>query len=89
MANAAENSHPLTMTPNALTVLEKRYLIKDEKGKPTEKVEDLFLRVSRTIAAPDQKYGASPGAVEALADAFYGMMAERLFMPNSPTLMNA
>ncbi|HKV75635.1 MAG TPA: vitamin B12-dependent ribonucleotide reductase [Gemmatimonadales bacterium] len=89
MANAAENSHPLTMTPNALTVLEKRYLIKDEKGKPTEKVQDLFLRVSRTIAAPDQKYGASPGAVEAVADAFYGMMAERLFMPNSPTLMNA
>jgi ribonucleoside-diphosphate reductase alpha chain len=70
-------------------VLEKRYLIKDDKGKPTEHPADLFLRVSRTIAAPDQKYGASPGAVEAVADAFYGMMADRLFMPNSPTLMNA
>ncbi|MEP6474316.1 MAG: vitamin B12-dependent ribonucleotide reductase [Gemmatimonadota bacterium] len=89
MANTSESVHPLTMTANALTVLEKRYLIKDDKGKPAEKVADLFLRVSRTIAAPDQKYGASAGAVEALADAYYGMMADRLFMPNSPTLMNA
>jgi ribonucleoside-diphosphate reductase alpha chain len=89
MANAAEPTHPLTMTPNALTVLEKRYLIKDDKGKPTEKPATLFQRVSRTIAAPDAKYGASPGAVEAVAEAFFGMMADRLFMPNSPTLMNA
>ncbi|HEU4800705.1 MAG TPA: vitamin B12-dependent ribonucleotide reductase [Gemmatimonadales bacterium] len=80
---------PLSLSPNAITVLEKRYLVKDEQGKPAEQPEALFSRVANTIAAPDATYGASAGAVEALADAFYAMMAGRLFMPNSPTLMNA
>jgi ribonucleoside-diphosphate reductase alpha chain len=80
---------PVSLSPNAITVLEKRYLIKDETGKPVERAEDLFSRVARTIAEPDRRYGASEGAVETLADAFYGLMADRLFMPNSPTLMNA
>ncbi len=77
------------LSPNAITVLEKRYLLKDETGRPCEQPEDLFARVAATVAAPDAKYGASAGAVDALADAFYEVMAKRLFMPNSPTLMNA
>lgn len=80
---------PVSLSPNAITVLEKRYLIKDESGTPVEQGEDLFWRVARTIAEPDRRYGASDGAVDTLAEAFYGVMADRLFMPNSPTLMNA
>src|SRR5919198_5677712 len=77
------------LSSNAITVLEKRYLVKDEAGKPVEAPEDLFWRVARTIAEADRRYGASIGAVEEVAQAFYGLMAERLFVPNSPTLMNA
>jgi ribonucleoside-diphosphate reductase alpha chain len=77
------------LSANAHTVLKKRYLIKDEAGKPTEGSADLFWRVARTIAEPDTKFGASAGAVEALGEAFYDMMARRYFVPNSPTLMNA
>ncbi|HEY4319577.1 MAG TPA: vitamin B12-dependent ribonucleotide reductase [Gemmatimonadales bacterium] len=77
------------LSPNAITVLEKRYLIKDELGQPAERAEDLFWRVASTVAAPDGRYGASPGAVTELATAFYDLMATRAFMPNSPTLMNA
>ena len=73
------------LSPNAITVLEKRYLLKDETGAPVEQSEDLFWRVATTIAAPDATYGASAGAVDALAEAFYEVMAKRLFMPNSPT----
>ncbi len=80
---------PLQLTENALTVLRRRYLVKDEAGRPAESPEDLFWRVARTIAAPDAQYGASPGAVEAVAEAFYSLMATRVWMPNSPTLMNA
>jgi ribonucleoside-diphosphate reductase alpha chain len=80
---------PLQFSTNALTVLKRRYLIKDDEGRPVEKPQDLFRRVARTIAESDARYGASEGAVEALADAFYELMVSRAWMPNSPTLMNA
>ncbi len=87
--NTSPSRGAVELSPNAITVLEKRYLLKDEQGKPAERAEDLFWRVATTVAAPDAKYGASQGAVDALAEAFYDVMAKRLFMPNSPTLMNA
>lgn len=86
---ASPSRGAVDLSPNAITVLEKRYLLKDETGKPVEQAEDLFWRVARTVAAPDAEYGASEGAVETLAEAFYAVMASRQFMPNSPTLMNA
>src|ERR1044072_6787134 len=88
-ASDARPSHTLDLNANALTVLERRYLVKDDHGKPVEKPEDLFLRVARTIAAPDATYGASARAVESLAETFFELMATRVWMPNSPTLMNA
>ena len=80
---------PLELNANALTVLERRYLVKDETGQPVERPHDLFWRVARTIAAPDRAYGASEKAVESVAETFYELMATRVWMPNSPTLMNA
>jgi ribonucleoside-diphosphate reductase alpha chain len=87
MGNTERTS--LDLSENAVTVLRRRYLIKDDLGNPTEDPEDLFWRVARTIAAPDARYGASPGAVETVAETFYDLMATRVWMPNSPTLMNA
>jgi ribonucleoside-diphosphate reductase alpha chain len=77
------------LSPNAVTVLEKRYLVKDDGGRPVETPSDLFWRVARTAAAADRKYGATDKVVERTAEDFYGLMASRQFMPNSPTLMNA
>jgi ribonucleoside-diphosphate reductase alpha chain len=79
----------LQLSENAITVLQRRYLIKNDTGQPIEEPEDLFWRVARTIAAADARYGASEGAVEAVAETFYDLMATRVWMPNSPTLMNA
>lgn len=77
------------LSPNAITVLEKRYLLKDETGAPVESPRDLFLRVAQTVADADKRYGASEAKVAEVAQDFFGLMAERLFVPNSPTLMNA
>jgi ribonucleoside-diphosphate reductase alpha chain len=85
----AERSMKPRLSDNAVTVLKRRYLIKDEQGNPVEEPQDLFWRVAHTIAEADGRYGASPGAVEALAEAFYQLLATRVWMPNSPTLMNA
>jgi ribonucleoside-diphosphate reductase alpha chain len=79
----------LDLNANALTVLERRYLVKDDHGKPAESPEDLFWRVARNVAAPDRAYGASDRAVQGLTEAFFELMATRVWMPNSPTLMNA
>ncbi len=80
---------PADLSENARIVMAKRYLKKDERGNPTEEPEQMFWRVARVVADVDARYGASDGAVEALAREFYRLMTTRLFEPNSPTLMNA
>jgi ribonucleoside-diphosphate reductase alpha chain len=80
---------PADLSDNARIVLARRYLKKDEKGRPVEAPEQMFWRVARVIAEEDRKYGASGGGVETLAREFYRLMTQRLFEPNSPTLMNA
>jgi ribonucleoside-diphosphate reductase alpha chain len=77
------------LSPNAITVLEKRYLLKDEAGAPIESPRDLFWRVARTVAEADKRYGVGEAKVSEVAQDFFGLMAQRLFVPNSPTLMNA
>ncbi len=78
-----------SLTANARTVLAKRYLIKNEKGQPVERPEDLFWRVATVVAEADRRYGATGEQVQAQAEAFYALMTQRRFEPNSPTLMNA
>lgn len=72
---------------SAKTVLEKRYLAKDEGGKPIETVEGLFERVAGTIADADKNFGEQD--VVKSKKTFYDMMTNLEFLPNSPTLMNA
>ena len=77
------------LSENALTVLAKRYLRKDDNLEPIETPKDMFWRVARVIASVDAQYGASPRQVMESARSFYEMMAFGQFEPNSPTLMNA
>jgi ribonucleoside-diphosphate reductase alpha chain len=76
------------ITENARKVLERRYLAKDENGKPIETVEEMFERVAKTIAEVDLIYDKNAD-VEAVKKRFYDMMVALDFLPNSPTLMNA
>ncbi|HYA43360.1 MAG TPA: vitamin B12-dependent ribonucleotide reductase [Syntrophobacteraceae bacterium] len=78
----------LNLTENARIVLNKRYLIKDDAGRPTEAPEELFQRVALAIARPDALYEGAE-KVQETAARFYNLMASLDFMPNSPTLMNA
>ncbi len=79
----------IELTENARKVLEKRYLIKNEKGEVIETPEGLFRRVAGFIAKADKAYGASSEELRATEEEFYNLMTDLQFMPNSPTLMNA
>ncbi|RLF43828.1 MAG: ribonucleotide-diphosphate reductase subunit alpha [Thermoplasmata archaeon] len=74
------------LTKNAMKVLEKRYLRKDENGKVIETPEEMFKRVAHNIALAEENYG---GDVKKTEKEFYDMMVNLYFLPNSPTLMNA
>lgn len=79
----------MELSANARAVLERRYLRK-ENGKTVETPEDMLRRVAQSIAGIEKEaFGTSDAEIHELTGAFYTMMAEKKFMPNSPTLMNA
>src|SRR2546428_5913384 len=79
----------LRISPNAVRVLKKRYLAKDENGKVFETPEGMFRRVAHNLVQADALYGATPEAVRATEEELYAVTAGLDFLPNSPTLMNA
>ncbi|MDD5128633.1 MAG: vitamin B12-dependent ribonucleotide reductase [Candidatus Omnitrophica bacterium] len=79
----------LKLSPNAIKVLERRYLRKDEEGKLIETPEQMFTRVASAIAIADKQYGKTDQEVKKLQDSFFRIMTNLEFLPNSPCLMNA
>lgn len=78
----------LKLSINAIKVLERRYLLKDEEGKVIETPMGLFRRVADTIAGAETNYDPSAD-VKGLKQAFFEVISNLKFMPNTPTLMNA
>jgi len=78
----------LKLTLNAVSVLERRYLQKNDEGKVIETPAQMFRRVSKAIAAPDALYDRSTD-LKRVEEEFYNVMTRLEFLPNSPTLMNA
>src|SRR6058998_3388086 len=75
-------------TEPARRVLRERYLTRNGEDV-LETPEEMCWRVARAIAAGETRYGRSPAAALEVATAFYEMMVDGYFLPNSPTLMNA
>jgi len=78
----------LDLTPNALRVLEKRYLRRNKKGEIIETPEQMFRRVALAVASAELLYDPLAD-VDSVAEEFYQLMASLEFLPNSPTLLNA
>ncbi|MDP8948877.1 MAG: vitamin B12-dependent ribonucleotide reductase, partial [Actinomycetota bacterium] len=83
----------IDLTENAVAVLKKRYLKKNEKGEPVERPIEMFRRVASNIAEGEFRFLAEGEEAQRLyeesKEKFLGVMLSRKFMPNSPTLMNA
>ncbi|HEX2926941.1 MAG TPA: vitamin B12-dependent ribonucleotide reductase, partial [Ruminiclostridium sp.] len=76
------------LSENAIKVLEKRYLDKDENGNLLEDCDGMFRRVAKAVASADAEFTDKDG-LAVIEQEFYDMMANLEFLPNSPTLMNA
>ncbi len=72
------------LTDNALAVLQRRYLLRDDRGAVLETPQGLFRRVAAAAAAAE-----APDARARWAERFEARMGALEFLPNSPTLMNA
>ncbi|MCF7916699.1 MAG: vitamin B12-dependent ribonucleotide reductase [Candidatus Omnitrophica bacterium] len=79
----------LDFSTNAIVVLKRRYLKKDDQGKIIENPKQMLVRVAKAIASVEKRYGASEERIKELENVFFQAMKDLEFMPNSPTLMNA
>lgn len=79
----------LNFSNNALEVLKRRYLLRDENGEIKETPRQLVERIANNIALADKNYGANEEQYQETARKFYDVMASLEFMPNTPTIMNA
>jgi len=76
------------LSQNAEILLRSRYLKRNPRGEIIETPEKLFRRVARFVAKADIFYDPHADAEET-SEAFFQLMVNLDFLPNSPTLMNA
>ena len=77
----------LKLTFNAISVLERRYLLKNENGKAIETPSQMFHRIAKAVASAETKN--DPDKATQNENEFYEIMSKLEFLPNSPTIMNA
>lgn len=73
---------------NTLQVLQRRYLLRDEKGRIIESPKQLFRRVAKAVALAEINYEPNID-IKKIEDEFFEAMSNLEFLPNTPTLMNA
>jgi len=76
------------LSDNARRVLEARYLRRDSARRIVETPDELVERVARGVAQAELLLGDAARARRWEAE-FHALIAARVFLPNSPTLMNA
>jgi len=72
------------LTPQAIKILEERYLLRDSKGILIETPDEMFWRVAKAVASAE-----SVENYDFYLETFFEMMSSLDFLPNSPTLANA
>jgi len=76
----------LKLSVNAVEVLKRRYLLRNEHRRVIETPRQMFNRVAKAISLAE---AVDEAEKKEQAKEFYRLMAKLDFLPNSPTLMNA
>ncbi len=76
----------IRLTDNSRKVLERRYLRRDLDGALLETPAGMFYRVAYHVAAVEDQHGRDSAQA---ARAFYDLLSQYRFFPNSPTFTGA
>ncbi len=79
----------LGFAENAIRVIEKRYLVRDEEGRTVETPKGMFRRVARALAGVEAQYGANEAQVKFWEEQFYTVLSHFEFTPAGRTITNA
>ncbi|MBN1644753.1 adenosylcobalamin-dependent ribonucleoside-diphosphate reductase [Candidatus Woesearchaeota archaeon] len=74
------------LSANAIKLLARRYLLRNEQGRIIETPSRMFRRIAKAISLAERNYKKDIRKAE---EQFYNVMSKLEFLPNSPTLMNA
>ena len=85
----SEDFDPQPLSENAIVVMERRIMQRNDQGDALETPDECFHRVARNLAEAELKFGGSEADRAAAEASFYRLMASLDFLPNSPTLVNA
>ncbi|HCV00761.1 MAG TPA: hypothetical protein DGL25_06115, partial [Dehalococcoidia bacterium] len=80
---------PTPLSENAVVVMERRIVARDEKGDPIETPDQCFVRVAHNLSQAELRYGGTEADRSAAEQDFYRLLSSLDFLPNSPTLVNA
>ena len=80
---------PISLSPQAEVVAQKRYFLKNTDNEIVENASEMFRRVANAVASVEKQYGKLDVDVQLTSNDFYNIMSNLDFLPNSPTLMNA
>ncbi len=79
----------LPFSMNAIRVIAKRYLVRDNKGEICESPEGMFRRVANSLAKIEKNYGKTEKQALAVESEFYDILESFEFTPAGRTLANA
>lgn len=79
----------LGFSDNAIRVIEKRYLVRNEAGEVVETPKSMFARIARALAGVEYRYGATEEQVTFWEQAFYKVLSHFEFTPAGRTITNA
>jgi len=83
------NGIPL-LDDRAVSVIEKRYLLRGDDGRAIETISEMFSRVARHVAAANTKPGPDGDSQRGYWGSIYEkLMTDLKFLPNTPTFTGA
>lgn len=77
-----------SFSENALKMMRKRYLVKDERGNQ-ETPAEMFHRIAAATAGVEAKYGTSKRELLKIEKDFFDVMTRKEFTPAGRTITNA